>query len=544
MPAADRHRPPRLPRSARLRFNRHGPRIPLVPGWPQRPGLLARALAFLRPGRAAEVWAALAAVAYLTLLSSYLITHGSWPTPDILVPPLLFIALLLGRPHTFLIDWAPFLGLWLCWQWLAGEVAPANPLTADITGPLEAERRLFRIVPTVALQMTFFLPGRLAWYDWAAAFIHGAHFVVPVGVAFALWVCRRTDFWRLAVAVLAMSYLGLIIYWQYPAAPPWMAAEQGVMGQAHVWRILGETLGRFPVTEPLGYAYQRFAGNPVAAMPSLHAALPLTITLVLWRLRPAWAPVAMLYSLLMAPALVYLGEHYVVDIVAGWGVAVAAFLLGWLLEVVGSVLRPAVRLLIARRRRLRVRPRPTLRLPPAPVWWGATRGALYPGLPLLAGLLLLVGPLGYRPSHRLAPLPPPPPCALFPSTEVDAVAASARERLGPVVLFVVEAPGILCHWADPDRVLIEPDTARSVRLAALHRLATDPATLWDPVVPEGALTVRREVETLGADETARAYAVLLLVLQPSDLAAAREQAEPLLDEAAAAARRTGTGASY
>jgi hypothetical protein len=91
-------------------------------------------LAFLRPGRAAEVWAALAAVAYLTLLSSYLITHGSWPTPDILVPPLLFIALLLGRPHTFLIDWAPFLGLWLCWQWLAGEVAPV-PHRADRRTP-------------------------------------------------------------------------------------------------------------------------------------------------------------------------------------------------------------------------------------------------------------------------------------------------------------------------------------------------------------------------------------------------------------------------
>jgi hypothetical protein len=484
------------------------------------------------------VWTALAAAIYLVLVSGYLITHGSWPTPDILVPPLIIFALILGRPHHFLVDWVPFLALWLFWQWLAGKAAPFDIISADVTGPLDLERRLFGVIPTVALQTAFFRPGHLAWYDWTAAFIHGAHFAVPVGLAFAVWVRRRADFWRMAIAVLAMSYIGLIIYWQYPAAPPWMAAEQGYMGQADIWRILGETLGRFPVTEPLGYAYQRFPSNPVAAVPSLHAALPLTVTLVLWRLRPRWALVTMTYTLLMTPALVYLGEHYVVDALAGWAVAIAAFVLAWVIEVLAVWLRLALSPLIQQLRPLRLAPGPLVRWPEAPAWLVSTRGVLYPGLPLAAVLLVIAGPLGYRPSRQLALPPPPPPCTLVPSTELDAVAGSAREWLGPVVVFATEDRGSICHWSDTDRVLIDPETARPIRLAALHRLLTDPETLWDPVVPEGASTIRRTLAAPEGDELEGSYSVLLLVLEPPAPDFTSEQVEPVIEEAAEAVRRT------
>jgi hypothetical protein len=293
------------------------------------------------------------------------------------------------------------------------------------------------------------------------------------------------------------------------------------------------------VTEPLGYAYQRFPANPVAAVPSLHAALPLTLTLVLWRLRPAWSPLAMLYTLLMAPSLVYLGEHYAVDVLAGWGVALAAFTLAWLLELLLIGLRPAAAPLALRLRAELPAFAPSLTLPEAPAWWTATRGALYPGIPLVALVAVLVGPLGYRPSSRLTPPPPPPPCNLLPSSELDAMAGSARELLGPVVVFVAE--GMTCHWSDPDRALIEPDAARPVRLEALHRLTTDPDTLWDPVVPEGAVTVRRMVSALEGEEVVHSYAVLLLVLNPADPDGAREQAEAMLDEAANAVRRASGG---
>jgi membrane-associated phospholipid phosphatase len=52
----------------------------------------------------------------------------------------------------------------------------------------------------------------------------------------------------------------------------------------------------------------------------------LLIALFLWRLVPRWARVPLaLYPPAMAFALVYSGEHYLVDCVAGWVYATATF---------------------------------------------------------------------------------------------------------------------------------------------------------------------------------------------------------------------------
>ena len=66
--------------------------------------------------------------------------------------------------------------------------------------------------------------------------------------------------------------------------------------------------------------------NPVAALPSLHAAWPLLVLLVLWPTmrRGRWVLVA--YNLVMCAVLVYGAEHYVSDILLGWIYAVAGFL--------------------------------------------------------------------------------------------------------------------------------------------------------------------------------------------------------------------------
>ena len=61
-------------------------------------------------------------------------------------------------------------------------------------------------------------------------------------------------------------------------------------------------------------------------MPSLHAAFALLFSLYLWRLVPRWwRPLLALYPVAMTLALVYSGEHYLIDCVAGWGYAVFAF---------------------------------------------------------------------------------------------------------------------------------------------------------------------------------------------------------------------------
>ena len=58
-------------------------------------------------------------------------------------------------------------------------------------------------------------------------------------------------------------------------------------------------------------------GNPVAAIPSLHAALPTMVFLFLFKWNKKAGIAFIPYLLGVYFAVVYLGEHYVVDVIIG-----------------------------------------------------------------------------------------------------------------------------------------------------------------------------------------------------------------------------------
>jgi membrane-associated phospholipid phosphatase len=65
-------------------------------------------------------------------------------------------------------------------------------------------------------------------------------------------------------------------------------------------------------------------GNDVAAVPSLHAAYTMLICLFLWpRVNRRWRPLLAAYPVCMGLSLIYLGEHYLIDILLGWAYAAA-----------------------------------------------------------------------------------------------------------------------------------------------------------------------------------------------------------------------------
>ncbi len=57
-------------------------------------------------------------------------------------------------------------------------------------------------------------------------------------------------------------------------------------------------------------------------MPSLHTAITVLMAFALWRVRPALGIAGGIYSLAMGFSLIYLGEHYLVDVLAGAVLAV------------------------------------------------------------------------------------------------------------------------------------------------------------------------------------------------------------------------------
>jgi membrane-associated phospholipid phosphatase len=97
----------------------------------------------------------------------------------------------------------------------------------------------------------------------------------------------------------------------------------------YIYRIGVGTVLTLPIEGNVIFLYEHIRPNDVAAMPSLHAALPLLLALILWRLkRPlAWAGFA--YTAVLGFFLVYFGEHYVIDLVAGWALAGLVYWLVW-----------------------------------------------------------------------------------------------------------------------------------------------------------------------------------------------------------------------
>jgi membrane-associated phospholipid phosphatase len=230
------------------------------------------------------------------------------------------------RVPRLLIEWAPFIAVLFVYDRLRGFadglVFPARELPQ-----IRAENALFGTpAPTVRLQSYLWHGAHhLHWWDYATWFVYLTHFFATLIVAAVLWTWAHDRFARYATMVCALALTGFTTYVLYPAVPPWLAARHGNLGEANrtiavVWREV--PLAHFGSLFEKGQHY----ANNVAAMPSLHAAYALLIALYLWKLVPGWARVPLaLYPPAMAFALVYSGEHYVVDCIAGWVYAIAVF---------------------------------------------------------------------------------------------------------------------------------------------------------------------------------------------------------------------------
>lgn len=245
-----------------------------------------------------------------------------------------------GPIAQLLIAWSPLSGILVAYavaQWvsapLANGGAGANRLGIGlhVAGPAQLDEAVFGVVPSVWLQQHL-VDGSTHWYDAVAALVYATHFFsIPLLTA-VVWFRVRDRFAAWLAAVLAFTVVGVSGYVFYPAAPPWLASERGDIG--HVDRI--SRFGwHFLELDPIARvsALGQGESNPVAAMPSLHAGAALLVALFLWpTVNGWWRSVLLAYAGLMALSLVYTGEHYVADVVAGWltaGVAVAVSSVRW-----------------------------------------------------------------------------------------------------------------------------------------------------------------------------------------------------------------------
>ena len=170
-------------------------------------------------------------------------------------------------------------------------------------------------LPTVRLQRALARLGRANALDRGLAWVHWLWFLEPYAALLLILVRHNDRFPRAARKLAAVFDIGCAVYFVAPTAPPWWSSEQGLTGE-EVRRIMvevgEETWGE--AWEPL---YAALGGNPWAAMPSLHFATSLLAALLLAEAGGAEGSAGCGYALALGFALVYLGEHYVTDLLAG-----------------------------------------------------------------------------------------------------------------------------------------------------------------------------------------------------------------------------------
>ena len=275
-------------------------------------------------GRAIAVGAPLG---YLAALAAVIV---SWGLP--LAHDQLFLWVLLGLAAfsvpgwrswgLMLLAWLPWLGLLVVYDELRAAVSVA-PADAYVGAQIGLDKVLGAgAIPTVWLQDHLWSAGHLHWYDYGVWAVYMTHFFVVWLVAAMLWRADRARFARYALVTVVLTLSAFLVYWLYPAQPPWLAADAGRIGAVErtvplVWDHIGLTSVRS--------VYDNGdLVNTVAAMPSLHAAYPMMLLLFFWdagrRVRIGLA----LYTLAMGYTLVYSGEHFVTDILAGWAMAALA----------------------------------------------------------------------------------------------------------------------------------------------------------------------------------------------------------------------------
>lgn len=277
-------------------------------------------------------WAALAL--YAVALTTWIVTIGL-PKDQISVFVWLWLATFAWyagypwRQHVhFFRDWWPAFALLVLYMYSRGLSDELIGMPVHWTMPIDVDRWMTggNELPTEYLQTWLcgdpcLVSSEPRWYDLLLTTVYNTHFVVGLGLALVLYLRNRLEWFSWLGRYVAMNLAGLVIYVFYPMAPPWLASDEGYLGEiarltGRGWRDIG--LGGF-------HSDLARVGNPVAAMPSLHAGIAMLVTIyAISRLsgRP-WRWLLAVYPLAMGFALVYYGEHYVIDLVAGWVLAVA-----------------------------------------------------------------------------------------------------------------------------------------------------------------------------------------------------------------------------
>jgi membrane-associated phospholipid phosphatase len=176
------------------------------------------------------------------------------------------------------------------------------------------------VPPGVRLQRALRRPGEVTAFDRVVTVVYGSWFVPQLLLAYLL--ARHEEYVPRAGARLSAAYhLTCPFYFFAPEAPPWFASEKEGRMNGEIERVARQVVCDLLKRPPP--ADGKVPGNPWGSMPSDHISSAAITAMGLTEVSSLYGALGWTYVAAASFAVVYLGEHYVADVVVGLLIAEA-----------------------------------------------------------------------------------------------------------------------------------------------------------------------------------------------------------------------------
>jgi membrane-associated phospholipid phosphatase len=252
----------------------------------------------------------------IAVMCLLILLFGELPGWDMLGLILFTLFLWIMRDRIAFLDFAPFLLMLFTYEVIRSVIMVVGTNGVHVADLILWEKTLCAgIIPSFALQQAFGAQAYTGLLDLVTNAFYMTHFFSVILMGIILWLNRKAHYWAFIMGLIVLSYVAFLTYVVFPAAPPWWASLNGYLRSQPV--NLDHSL--------LSPEYIYATANPLGAMPSLHTAWPAYLFfygLYIWGRKAL--PVIIL-PIGVALSSIYLGHHYLIDILAGIGYAVVAF---------------------------------------------------------------------------------------------------------------------------------------------------------------------------------------------------------------------------
>jgi hypothetical protein len=259
----------------------------------------------------------LLSVAYI-LLSSWVVGFKSDQVVLLVIFNLCFYLSAITRK--FILGFSVFIVYWILFDYMKA-FPNYNVSTVHIADLYNFEKHLFGInyQGHILTPNEYWKINASTTLDIIAGLFYICWIPVPLGFGAYLFFKNRREFLSFAMTFLVVNLLGFVIYYSFPAAPPWYIQEHGFVFLPHTPGNTGGLIrfDHYFNVNIFQSIYQK-GSNVFAAMPSLHSAYPIIVVYYAFKNHVGFGK--FILSTVMVGiwlTAVYTSHHYILDVLVG-----------------------------------------------------------------------------------------------------------------------------------------------------------------------------------------------------------------------------------